>query len=85
MIVISDSLQRLMQEVVASFNRTPIRLAAVHSSASLDVLLDQLLEDGILSVPVKRRRQGKRGKNSARNFHRREALAFARAYLATKK
>ena len=65
-------------QVCSEFNGIPIKKCEVHKSEKLDVFLDMLISNGQLTVPVKNRRQGKRGRNSARNFLRREALMFAR-------
>lgn len=64
--------------VLKEFANVPTERAEVHKSETLAVLLDLLLEQGLL-VPAKRRRQGKRGTLSARNYMLRRALWFARA------
>lgn len=57
-----------------------IQLLAVHTSEDLIILLDMLLDRQLL-VNCKRRRQGKRGLNSARNHMLRKALWYAREAL----
>lgn len=68
----------LIRSVLEEFKGVKTALAVVHNSPSLGVLLDELLEKGLLS-PAKRRRQGMRGSRSARNFMLRKALWYARA------
>lgn len=50
----------LIRSVLEEFKGVKTALAVVHNSPSLGVLLDELLEKGLLS-PAKRRRQGMRG------------------------
>jgi hypothetical protein len=72
-----------IKQTVAEFRGVPVAKARVHESATLAVLLDTLLEKGLL-ITDKRRRQGKRGTRSARNHMLRKALWYARAYASSK-
>jgi hypothetical protein len=73
----SETLKKQIKATVFEFAKIPISCASVGQSANLSILLDMLLEKNLLS-PVIRRRQGKRGSRSARNYLLRKALWFAR-------
>lgn len=81
----TPEISRQMQIVTREFHGVPTRVAPVHASAELSALLEMLLGvndagTALFRVPVKRRRQGKRGSNSARNYLLRQALWFARQH-----
>ena len=70
----------LTQEVRKEFASIPVHRAQVHTSQHLQAVCDFLLEHGHLQAPIRRRRQGERGKRSARNYLLRQALWYIRIF-----
>lgn len=71
------AIKLLMLSVSQHFEAYRTHEAPVHTFGPLAVLADKLVEMGLISAKIKNRRQGARGRRSARNYLLRQALWLA--------